>query len=246
MKTVKSPDSNIYQFNGALYLSKAWKLFRSEMGPLLGVSLLILFSTLIFGFIPVLGNLSSLLSTLLFSGFYIYLRKVETGEQVGGDFFGAFKYSLHIIIYQVILFLLIIPLAMFVLSGIISTEMITSFITGELPPDEFEDYLNGIRLGTATTISILIIAAGSIFISIVFAFTIPLIVDGQLNFWQAMETSRKTVQKQFFNFFGFYLLIGILMIITVLISFGLAIFFWIPFVYVIQYAIYDEIFIEKA
>lgn len=246
MHSIKSPEQNTYQFEMSTYYSKAWQLFKAEMGPLLGVSLLILIGTIILGMIPFLGNLSSLLSTLLFSGFYIYLRNSESGQQSGNDFFGGFKFAVQIILFQLIIFVLIVPLAMFVLSGVISTDLLMSFLSGEITPYEFEEYLDGIRLTNITLISLLIIGIGSIYISLVFTFTIPLIVDGHLNFWNAMETSRKTVQKQFFSFLLFYLLLGLLMIITTIISCGLGLFFWIPFIYVVQYVMYDEIFIERV
>lgn len=244
MQSVKFPENNDYEFNASMYFSKAWQLYKAELGPLLGVSLLVLIGTIIIGFIPIIGNISGLLSTILFSGFYIYLRNTLNNQERGIDFFGGFKYSFQIIIYQLILFVLIVPLAIFVISGVISTELILSFLSGQVTPNEFEEYLNGIRLTTATIVSLFVIIIGSIFISLVFTFTIPLIVDGQLNFWQAMETSRKTVQKKFFYFLIFYLVIGVLIMISTLITCGFAILFWIPFMYVIQFIMYDEIFIE--
>lgn len=245
MSRLKSPENNNYKFDASNYISKSWSLFKTEMGPLLGVSLLTLIGSIVLGFFPIIGNFSGILSTIMFSGIYLYLRNTQTSTQSGNDFFGGFKYSLQIIIFQLLVFVLIIPLAMFVLSGVISSEILISFLSGAITPYEFEEYMNGIRISSTTAISLLIIALGSIFISIVFTFTIPLIVDGKLNFWNAMETSRKTVQKNFFYFLIFFIVLVVFMIITTILTCGLGIFFWIPFIYVIQFVMYDEIFVES-
>ncbi len=43
-----------------------------------------------------------------------------------------------------------------------------------------------------------------------YLFTTWLIVDRGLDFWQAMELSRKTVHKHWFEVFGFFLLLGLI------------------------------------
>jgi hypothetical protein len=50
-----------------------------------------------------------------------------------------------------------------------------------------------------------------IYLMVAWQFTLPLIIDKRLDFWPAMELSRKVVSKQWWTFFGF-------MIVTVLIN----------------------------
>jgi uncharacterized membrane protein len=46
-----------------------------------------------------------------------------------------------------------------------------------------------------------------------YVFVLPLIVDRNLPFWRAMETSRRTVHRQWFQTFGLLFAAGLLLII---------------------------------
>jgi predicted Ser/Thr protein kinase len=51
-----------------------------------------------------------------------------------------------------------------------------------------------------------------IYLMVAWLFTLPLIVDKRLDFWSAMELSRKVVSKHWWKFFGFYLVLLLLKI----------------------------------
>ncbi|HTL18819.1 MAG TPA: GYF domain-containing protein [Patescibacteria group bacterium] len=49
-----------------------------------------------------------------------------------------------------------------------------------------------------------------IYLSICWVFSMPLVIDRNLNFWDAMQLSRKVVSRHWFTMFGFVLVIGLL------------------------------------
>jgi len=55
----------------------------------------------------------------------------------------------------------------------------------------------------------LIIPIVALLCSMMWMFTLPLIADRKLDFWSAMETSRKTVMANFGGFLGFAILVGL-------------------------------------
>lgn len=79
-----------------------------------------------------------------------------------------------------------------------------------------------------------------IYLAIAYGFMVPLIVLGKMPFWDAMETSRKIITKNWFMFFvmGFvYSGIALLGILAL----GVGIFVAVPVILCIQYAMYEGI-----
>lgn len=87
---------------------------------------------------------------------------------------------------------------------------------------------------------ILLIIPG-IYLSITFAFVIPLIIDKQLGIIDAMKTSYKVVSKRWFKFFGLYLTLALF---TILCIFTLGIgFIWVlPLSFMVNGVLYRRIF----
>jgi hypothetical protein len=57
------------------------------------------------------------------------------------------------------------------------------------------------------SVGLVLLIVPGLYLLVVYMFTSWLIVDRGLDFWQAMELSRKTVHKHFFEMFGFFLLL---------------------------------------
>ncbi|NEQ95275.1 MAG: hypothetical protein F6K30_00825 [Cyanothece sp. SIO2G6] len=68
--------------------------------------------------------------------------------------------------------------------------------------------------------------------------SLPLVLDRGLSFWQAMETSRKIVMSNFFNFLILYLAIAIVNFIGLLLL-GVGLLFTIPWSVGMQIAAYE-------
>jgi hypothetical protein len=57
------------------------------------------------------------------------------------------------------------------------------------------------------SVGLVLLIVPGLYLLVGYIFTTWLIVDRGLDFWQAMELSRKTVHKHFFEMFGFFLLL---------------------------------------
>ena len=80
-----------------------------------------------------------------------------------------------------------------------------------------------------------------IYLSIAYMFALPLIVEKNMDFWQAMETSRKAVTQHWFKLF----FTGVLMVIIYLIStipLGLGLIWTIPMFVALHGVLYRRIF----
>ncbi len=72
-------------------------------------------------------------------------------------------------------------------------------------------FLAGFVTSMLTWLGFLCLILPGIYLLIAWMFTLPLVMDKQLDFWSAMELSRKVVTKHWFKFFGF----GIVMMLLV-------------------------------
>jgi uncharacterized membrane protein len=65
-----------------------------------------------------------------------------------------------------------------------------------------------------TYIGLFLLIIPGLYLAIAYCMTMPLIADRRLGSWQAMETSRKAVGKRWFSFFGLFLVVGLLVILS--------------------------------
>lgn len=90
------------------------------------------------------------------------------------------------------------------------------------------------------TLGILLLVLPGIFLALVYGFTYLFIVDRQLDFWPAMEASRKTITAHFWQ----YLLLALLFLLICLlgaIPFGLGLLVAMPLCMGAQYCVYRDL-----
>lgn len=116
---------------------------------------------------------------------------------------------------------------------------------------QFSDFFKGFKYFTPLVISsilifvfvtigmILLIIPG-IYLAFAYFFVTPLILDRKIDFWQAMEASRKIVTKKWFSFFGFGLVLGLINLGGAILS-GLGLLVTIPLSVCSVAAAYDDI-----
>jgi hypothetical protein len=78
-------------------------------------------------------------------------------------------------------------------------DFFAGFTLGFLPL-----FLCGLVSGLLTTVGIFLCIIPGIYLMIAWWFALPLVVDKKLDFWPAMEVSRKVVNKIWWRLFGFY------------------------------------------
>lgn len=138
---------------------------------------------------------------------------------------------------------------------IIAGFIIVSLMSFRNQTVEFKNYFGGFRhlipLLVFTILSTIFIFIGElllivpgVYLSVAYLFAPCLIVDKNIDFWPAMEISRKKVNKHWFGLFGFSILIILLNIIGCL-SFLVGLFITIPLSTCIITAAYKDIFTEN-
>jgi hypothetical protein len=87
----------------------------------------------------------------------------------------------------------------------------------------------GIVVFTFTTLGLICLILPGIYLMIAYLFTYVLAVDKGLGFWEAMETSRKTITRQWWRIFGLVLL-GIPFTLLGVAALGIGIFVTMPLI----------------
>jgi len=103
--------------------------------------------------------------------------------------------------------------------------------------------LAGVIIYVLTVIGFLLFIIPGIYVSVAYAFTIPLIVDKNMDVWEAMELSRKTVTKHWFKVAGLMGLLSIIMFIGA-IPLGIGLVWAIPLMFVTLYGLAYPIMFE--
>ncbi len=102
--------------------------------------------------------------------------------------------------------------------------------------------LAGILIYIMTIIGFVLLILPGIYLSIAYAFTLPLIADKGMDVWEAMELSRKTVTKHWFKVFGLIFLLSLIFGLGAL-AFGIGLIWAIPLMFVTLYGLlYTSIF----
>jgi uncharacterized membrane protein len=87
--------------------------------------------------------------------------------------------------------------------------------------------LAGLMMWLLVTIGMFLLVLPGIYLAVAYMFTVPLIVDYRMEFWQAMETSRKIITRNWFSLFGFVLLLAVINLGGALV-FGIGLLVTIP------------------
>lgn len=96
--------------------------------------------------------------------------------------------------------------------------------------------LAGILIYILTLIGFLLLILPGIYLSIAYAFALPLIADKGLDVWEAMELSRKAVTKNWFKVFGLMFLLVLIFGLGAL-AFGIGLIWAIPLMFVTLYGL---------
>lgn len=115
----------------------------------------------------------------------------------------------------------------------------------------FGDFFNGFKkflpvFLTALVSSVLIglgfilLILPGIYLAVSYLFAQLFVVDKNLNFWSAMETSRKVITKKWFSFFGLILLLALLNILGAIIL-GIGLLVTIPLSACVIAAAYEDV-----
>jgi hypothetical protein len=228
-----------YEVDIAGCLSRAWRLMQDNFGMIFGGALVyLLIQGGISGLaqIPLVGLLFSLASLAvggpLIGGLYFFLLKYARRQPAEiGDVFAGFK-------------LAFVPLMLGYVVVVILT-MCTALPGGILAG--VGTYLT-IERESLKLVGILMIAVGAVvmlipvaYLSVAWWFALPLIMDKRIDFWPAMNLSRQVVNKHWWSWFAFMIVMGIINLAGMLLCcVGLLVTF--PLTMLAAMIAYDDVF----
>jgi GYF domain 2 len=189
----------------------AFRVLGINYWQAVGVTFLVMACIVVIQFIPLLNILASLLLTQVFNaGLYFYFVKLSRGDAtVVGDGFSGFAIAFG----QLVLLSLVVNL----LIAVVLLPMVLPVVGMAL-----WQWNPWVMVPLA-----IVLALPVIYLSVAWTFAPILVVDRGLEFWDAMELSRKVVSKCWFRVFFVILLAGLIASLGI-IGLGVGIIFTLP------------------
>ncbi len=101
--------------------------------------------------------------------------------------------------------------------------------------------LASILMSLLIIVGLLLLVIPGLYLMIAYSMTLPLIADKNLGPWEAMETSRKNINRCFFTLISIYNIIPLILIVSILPLF-VGLIWTVPMVLIINGIMYREIF----
>jgi len=214
-----------YELDVGGCMSRGWTLLKNNFGLLfVGVLIYFLIEGAIagFGMIPIIGPLFSLanlfvVGPLLGGVFYLFIQAIRGRPAEIGDVFAGFRKNfLQLFLgYLVCGLLIALCLTPFFVVLVIDMVRVAASSHGAPPDPKAIIHIFETQLPVVLTV-FLICLIPALYLKISWAFTLPLIIDKQMDFWPAMQLSRQRVSKHWWLVFGLFILVGLLNVVGVL------------------------------
>jgi uncharacterized membrane protein len=224
-------------------ISDAWNLLKNNFGTIFGgVAIFLLIQGALGGLgqIPIVGMLFSLASIIL-SGpltggvFYFLLKNIRRQPAEISDVFAGFRIAFG----QLVLGYIVVA----ILTGLSALPGIAIMAVPIIMMVRHHAAEVGPLLVAALGLIVAMIPA--MYLSVGWVFSLPLIIDKQMEFWPAMAASRKMVGKHWWLVFGLLVVCGLIYFAGFL-ACCVGIFFALPIMFgAIMYA-YESIFSAPA
>jgi len=235
METTTANDSRLqnalnqdYEFKMGQYISTGFDIFKKE--PWLYMGFLVVYiviavtvSSLVTNFV-LSTVLSACVSVPLGVGYFIVANKIRNNHTAQfGDFFGGYKLFVPLMLnylVQSLLFLLIFSPG--IIYFLVSVDAFSDLLSGANQVEIMTKVASLIITLPVVIILFFVSILLVIYFSISFIFSQMFIVFNELDFWTALKTSMKLVNKKWFSFFGLLLVLFLINILGMLcLVFGL-------------------------
>ena len=242
-----------YELDIAGCISRGWELVKNNLGVLLVGPLVYLLIEGAFGGLanlPYLGPLFSI-ANFVISGplvggvFYLFLRAIR-GEPVEiSNVFDGFRRAfgqlfLGTLVPGLLVGLCLVPFLVMLLVKLIPLIGPLQHLQAGAAPDQAT--LNALESILLATLPVAFICAiPATYLGVCWKFTLPLIIDRQMDFWSAMKISFKRVNRHWWQVFGLVMLVG-LVNIAGLLACCIGLFFTIPVGFAAMMFAYETIF----
>lgn len=205
-------------------ITRSFELWKQNLLPLVGVTLLSLVIQMIVGFIPLVGLTNTFFFAGVFTGglHYYYLGKMRGQPRGVEDIFAGFRLALgRLGLTNLLLITLIIAVMLpFFASALGVMVPYVLAHPGSTPPPPPPLAMGAILLMLVGLIPLT-------YLSIAWSFAYTLVIDQGLGPWTALEVSRRVITRRWFAVFILMICSGLLVLLGLL-GFVIGIFFTLP------------------
>jgi uncharacterized membrane protein len=235
---------------------RGWNLVKENMGLLFVGTLIYLLIEMAVGAlanIPLIGAIFSIANfiisgPLLAGVFYLFIRTLRGEPAEVGDIFSGFRRGFGQLFLGTLvpaLFILLCMLPFLIVLGIKCVPLIGHLeqMQRGTPPDHAT--MEALQSALLVSLPVLFVCAiPAIYLSVSWKFTLPLIIDRELDFWTAMKTSRRQVGRHWWHVFGLVVLTGLLNTLGIFLC-CVGLLFTIPIGFAALMFAYEAIFSER-
>jgi uncharacterized membrane protein len=227
-----------YDFKFGEYISRGFSIVQKNWGGFIGFTILFLILVMVIGLIPIIGYVANtfFITPALTVGFYLVANKLWTGQNTEfGDFFKGFdnigQLALTALVQNLIILATLIPFVLAIKdSGLLEwyMEMLSDPIgmQGTQPP--------------VPPSWAFILLLPTLYLAISYSWSYKFVVFNKMQFWDAMESSRKLITKKWPIFFIFYIVIALIAGLGVIVL-CVGILFTLPAYMCMMYAAFEDV-----
>lgn len=220
-KSVETVLAEGYSFDLGAYISEGFKLFGKDAGPYIGFFFVSIIISAILGNVPFIGPIAGLLvNPALAGGWYIYARyRAINQEPQFGNFFDGFKSpgwiqlvlaNLVTGIFTGLAAALVLVPAIFILGLDLFADLAS--LAEVTDPSEVQEIFFAVFTGKLLLVILLTILISSL-ITVLYILAPMFVLYRGMTFWDAMESSRKVVSKNYLQFLMLLLVLLVLIIV---------------------------------
>lgn len=239
--TVLPPDvlERDYDLDIGNCVSRGWELVKNNFGVVFGgVAIFILLEFVVGGLsaIPFIGGLFSIINLFvvgpLMGGVYFLLLKVIRGRPAEvGDIFSGFKLRfVHLMLAYLVM--LLVSAVFAIPGGILMAVSIIRMVR--------QQQVDGAGMGLAI-LGFFVVIIPLLYVTTSWLFSIPLVIDKQLDFWPAMQTSRAVVGRHWWKIFALLIVCALVNVVGICACY-VGMFFTTPIVFAAMMYAYEDLF----
>ena len=212
-----------YEFSIGATLSEAWNKTSGAKGTMILAGILYIVAIMVVSFILQFVMLK-----------LIPLDNNPSQAMIFGSIF----------VQQIVLNLVVLPIVMgmFILGLRRSVDApISAFSVFDYFGKTFSLLLTMVLMYIMVVIGLLLLVVPGIYLMVAYFMAMPLVVEKGLSPWQALEASRKAVSKRWFGFLGFYIVMMLIMLVS-MIPLGIGLIWTMPMFLIAWGILYRNMF----
>lgn len=198
-----------YEFRFGDYISQGFNIVQKNLGGYILYSLAVFVILFVVSFIPLVGSVLNqfILGPVLMVGAYLVAHKIQLGMSTEfGDFFTGFNFLGPLALASLAIFVLAgLSLVPFVFWGG-GMELINWYMDVLDDPMAFQESTPDFSFSLTSFVLLL----PAVYVIVAYKWAPMFVVFYKMNFWEAMEASRKIITRKWFLFLVFTILTSVI------------------------------------